>query len=223
VAIDRKGREQSGEKRVRERPSKPYPDFPLFPHATGRWAKKIRGRFAFFGPWEDPMGALDRYLAQRDDLYAGRVPRPNPPGETAPAGPSPATNRNGSASNPTVRDLVNHFLTAKQRRIESGEMGQRAFSDYHAACPSSNTHRVASGRSDSNSAASSRGKAIVSGVVVVPPIAAMPSLHQWYWRNSLMAIADSPRPAHGTLERSPSRSRLGPFHEGRAGKTDRQG
>lgn len=56
---------------VRVRPSKPYPDFPLFPHATRRWAKKIHGRFVFFGPWEDPYGALERYLAQRDELMAG--------------------------------------------------------------------------------------------------------------------------------------------------------
>ena len=39
------------------RPGKPHPDFPLFPHATGRWAKTVRGRFCFFGKAaDDPKG-----------------------------------------------------------------------------------------------------------------------------------------------------------------------
>lgn len=58
-----------------DRPAKPYPTFPLFPHRNGQWAKKIRGRFVFFGIWADPMGARDRYLAQKDELHAGLVPR----------------------------------------------------------------------------------------------------------------------------------------------------
>ncbi len=47
------------------RPGKPHPDFPLFPHATGRWAKKVRGRFCFFGKVaDDPKGekALELWL-----------------------------------------------------------------------------------------------------------------------------------------------------------------
>jgi hypothetical protein len=36
---------------------KPRLDFPLFPHATGRWAKKVRGSLRYF--WksaDDPSG-----------------------------------------------------------------------------------------------------------------------------------------------------------------------
>lgn len=84
-------------------PAKPYPDFPLFAHATGRWAKKIRGRLHYFGPWRDPQAALERHLAVRDDLYAGRQPRQTGEGLT-------------------VRDLCNRFLTVKQNRVESGEL-----------------------------------------------------------------------------------------------------
>lgn len=127
MTIEGKGRERSRTKRVR--PKKPYPDFPLFPHLTGRWAKKIRGRFAFFGPWEDPSGALARYLAQRDDLYAGRAAGPTA-SSIAFRGSSPMRGGGGLS----VRDLANHFMTAKQRRLESGDMGKRSFADYHAAC-----------------------------------------------------------------------------------------
>src|SRR5437588_2195551 len=92
-------------------PSKPYPDFPLFPHATKRWAKKIRGRMAYFGPWNDPDGALARYLEQKDALHAGKEPR-SETGEL------------------TIKGLVNEFLAAKQARVDTGEMSQRTWNEY---------------------------------------------------------------------------------------------
>jgi integrase len=97
------------------KPSKPYPGFPLFPHATGRWCKKIRGKFHYFGKWDNPDAALKKYLDQRDDLHAGRTPR-------------------GDVSGLTIADLCNHFLNAKRRSLDPGELVDRTFRAYYLTC-----------------------------------------------------------------------------------------
>src|SRR5437764_1493612 len=93
------------------KPARPSPDFPLFPHATKRWAKKIRGKMHYFGPWDDPDGALKKYLEQKDDLHAGRKPRPD-------------------ADALTVKDVVNSFLNGKQALLDAGELSPRTCADY---------------------------------------------------------------------------------------------
>src|SRR5262245_51124357 len=98
------------------KPEKPRPDFPLFPHATGRWAKKIKGSLHYFGPWRDPEGALAKYVREREDLEAGRKPTP------------------ADTQGLTVRDLCNRFLTVKLKRADAGEITQGTFRDYHATC-----------------------------------------------------------------------------------------
>ena len=105
---------ESNENRLRSKPTKPYADFPLFAHATGRWAKKIRGKLHYFGKWNDPDGALRKYLDQRDDLHAGRTPRL----------------QNGCL---TIVDLCNRYLTSKKHRLDSGEITERTFHDYFCA------------------------------------------------------------------------------------------
>ena len=85
------------------KPSKPYPDFPLFPHAAGVWAKKIRGKMHYFGPWSDPDGALTKYLGEKDALHSGRKPRPD-------------------ATAMTVKDVANGFLNHKQALLDAGEL-----------------------------------------------------------------------------------------------------
>jgi integrase len=98
------------------RPAKPYPDFPLFPHATKRWCKKIGGRFVYFGTWDEgPEAALARYLEQRDDLHAGRTPRPDPEALS-------------------VKQLCNAFLSAKQEAADQGRITPLTWRDYKTAC-----------------------------------------------------------------------------------------
>ncbi len=102
-------------RRARRKPTKPRPDFPLFPHAAGQWAKKIRGCLHYFGVWADPDAALAKYLDQREDLQAGRTPR---------------VARDGL----TMRDLVNAFLSSKRNLVDTGEIVPRSWADYHRAC-----------------------------------------------------------------------------------------
>jgi hypothetical protein len=103
------------------RPKKPYAEFPLTPHASGAWQKKIRGRVHYFGRWARVVNgklervpedgwkeALEIYKAQADDLHAGRTPR---------------VKSNGL----TIKELGDRFLTAKNRKVASGELGARMY------------------------------------------------------------------------------------------------
>lgn len=96
------------------KPNKPYPDFPLFPHATKRWAKKIRGQFHYFGPWGDPDAALNKYLAEKDALHAGRKPKP-------------------AAEALTVKALANAYLNHKQTLLDASELSPRTWASYKEA------------------------------------------------------------------------------------------
>src|SRR5262245_3322999 len=103
-----------------DRPKKPYPDFPLFPHSTGRWCKKIRGKLHYFGYWRGNLEApwqqaLAKYQEQRDDLMAGITPRDLGDGLT-------------------VRELANRFMSVKRNLLDTGELSPRTFQDYFGVC-----------------------------------------------------------------------------------------
>jgi integrase len=98
--------------------SKPYPTFPLTPHPTGRWCKKIKGKIYYFGKLDDWQSALELYQAQAADLHAGREPRMH------------SVNPEGLV----LADLCNAFLTVKSRALDNHEISPRTFQDYHQNC-----------------------------------------------------------------------------------------
>ena len=100
------------------KPQKPRPDFPLFPHSRGYWAKKVRGQMHYFGKVaDDPEGkaALDKWLDEKDALLAGRTPR-------------------ATSDGLTIKDLCNRFLSNRQNKMQAGELSPVAFYDYYAVC-----------------------------------------------------------------------------------------
>jgi integrase len=100
------------------KPEKPRDDFPLFAHAAGYWAKKVRGKLHYFGKWADDLKgerAVNLWLDQKDDLLAGRTPRTTPGGLT-------------------VAALCNHFVFAKEQQRDAGDITGRTFADYFATC-----------------------------------------------------------------------------------------
>jgi integrase len=99
------------------KPAKPYKDFPLTAHPAGVWAKKIKGRLYYFGPWSDPDAALAKYRHQVDALQAGREPDPMP--------------QDGQL---TMLDLANEFLASKEKMVETGDLSRGMWFDYHRSC-----------------------------------------------------------------------------------------
>ena len=96
------------------KPTKPYAGFPLTPHPSGRWCKKIRGKLHYFGKTDDHAAALERFNREWPYLQDGRTPPPVDTGDGC-----------------TMRLLCNAFLTIKTAKLESGELAPRSFQNYH--------------------------------------------------------------------------------------------
>ncbi len=93
--------------------AKPYAGFPLTPHPSGRWCKKIRGKLVYFGKLDSPGAALERFNRDWPYLKDGRTPPPIDTGDGC-----------------TVGLLCNAFLASKRSQLESGELSARSFQDY---------------------------------------------------------------------------------------------
>ena len=107
-----------------DRPPKPYLDFPLTAHPSGKWCKSIRGKLHYFGNWgrrvnrklERTLGdgwqeALNEYKQQAEALHSGRTPRLN-------------------SDELTIADLCNRYLTVKLQLLDTSEISARTFYGY---------------------------------------------------------------------------------------------
>jgi integrase len=90
--------------------------FPLTPHPSGRFCKKLRTphgpKVFYFGSVRDWQAALDRYHAEKEDLVAGRTPERRKDGLR-------------------LLDLLNHFQHFKRGLVATGELTMRSWYDYH--------------------------------------------------------------------------------------------
>jgi integrase len=71
-------------KNRRQKPEKPNPDYPLYPHPSGQWARKIDGQTKYFGPWNDSQGAERAYQDHISNQYTNtlrddKARKPAPP------------------------------------------------------------------------------------------------------------------------------------------------
>jgi len=96
-----------------KKPSKPYPAFPLYAHAGGVWAKRIRGKVYYFGPWADWKGAEAAFREQFPFRRAGLEP---------------------PSAQMTVANLLDEFLGGKQSQLETGDITETTFKEYVATC-----------------------------------------------------------------------------------------
>jgi integrase len=99
--------------------AKPYPGFPLTPHPSGRWCKKIRGKLHYFGKLAEPEASLERFNREWPYLKDGRTP--------------PAIDTGDGC---TIHLLVNAFLNSKRAKLNSREreLSPRSFRDYFRTC-----------------------------------------------------------------------------------------
>ena len=66
----------------------------------------------YFGLWDDPDAALQRWLEEKDYLLAGRTPRTH-------------------ADGLTLKELADRFLTLKLQRVKTGELTSIVYRDYY--------------------------------------------------------------------------------------------
>ncbi|NOY42728.1 MAG: tyrosine-type recombinase/integrase [Planctomycetes bacterium] len=107
------------------KPPKVPKEFPLWPHPSGRWCKKIKQKFHYFGRWDTPgfgrVEAKARWDREKEYLKAGKTP------------PQPEAD-----DRLTLKELFDRFLEDCEERIkvhpEDEGITRGTFNDYKRVC-----------------------------------------------------------------------------------------
>lgn len=104
--------------KAKHQSAKPYKEFPLTVHPSGRWCKKHKGTQYYFGKIEDGWEpALARFKREWEYIILGETP--------------PAEIGSGAESDGlTIKELCNQFLNSKRARVGSGDLSERTFYEY---------------------------------------------------------------------------------------------
>lgn len=106
------------------KPEKPTPDFPLYAHASGKWAKKVGNKLRYFGSWEDPDGALADYQKWRAEYdERTRVPTLTELRQRFPL-----------KHEMSIEEATQLFLKDKQASVARGELSERTCREYKDTC-----------------------------------------------------------------------------------------
>ena len=109
---------------------KPHRDFPLTPHASGRWCKKVKSHFYYFGRTDlDPEGlaALQNWRDRKEAILAGDELE-----ELRELKARGERRRQPTGEALTVNEARNAFLESKESKLASGEITKRHFDDLQA-------------------------------------------------------------------------------------------
>ncbi|HEX8339531.1 MAG TPA: hypothetical protein VF624_01350 [Tepidisphaeraceae bacterium] len=100
-------------------PAKPYPDFPLYAHGNGQWAKKISGKRCYFGRWQPPNAPDYRTTWQAALENYHRFLERQARGAAITADPRSID----------LRTLINAYLAHKHAQAKAGTFSPRSFGD----------------------------------------------------------------------------------------------
>lgn len=124
---------------IHQRPSKPYPTYPLTPHARG-WAKKVKGKMYIIAPYSvgheealrifyrkaSKLGLTTEKDTTKDPIKDTTAPPPSPV-SAAKVHSEPVADSVPRKVGPSVKEIKDKYLATKKRELAHGLISPRTY------------------------------------------------------------------------------------------------